>query len=84
MCPSQIYSINESTDFWRYYIGVNVLPADTKNKKPLVPWYEWQDKPIPEQLHNQWKEQDVFSQGIAMIQERFGTMNTENIYTLSL
>jgi hypothetical protein len=67
MCPSQIYSINESADFWRYDIGVNVLPADTKNKKPLVTWYEWQDKPIPEQLHNQWKEQGAFSQGIAII-----------------
>jgi Bifunctional DNA primase/polymerase, N-terminal len=67
MGTSQTYSMNESADFWRYDIGVNVLPADTKNKKPLVPWYEWQDKPIPEQLHNQWKEQGAFSQGIAII-----------------
>jgi hypothetical protein len=67
MCPSQVYSINESADFWRYDIGVNVLPADTKNKKPLVTWSEWQDKPITEELHNAWKEQGVFSQGIAII-----------------
>jgi hypothetical protein len=26
-------SINESADFWRYDIGVNVIPADTKNRK---------------------------------------------------
>jgi putative DNA primase/helicase len=43
------------------------LPADTKNKKPLVSWYEWQDKPIPEQLHSQWKEQGSFSEGIAIV-----------------
>ena len=64
---TQTYSINESADFWRYDIGVNVLPADTKNKKPLVSWSEWQDKPIPEQLHNLWKEQGAFSKGIAAI-----------------
>jgi hypothetical protein len=27
------------------------------NRKPLVTWSEWQDKPMPEQLHNAWKEQ---------------------------
>jgi hypothetical protein len=62
--------MNESADFWRYDIGVNVIPADTVNKKPLVSWYEWQDKPIPEQMHNQWKEQGVFLQGIAIIPGR--------------
>lgn len=67
MVTSKTYSINESADFWRYDIGVNVLPADTKNKKPLITWYEWQDKPIPEQLHNAWKDKGAFSQGIAII-----------------
>jgi hypothetical protein len=36
-----ISTINEYADFWRHDIGVNVLPADTKNKKPLVTWTEW-------------------------------------------
>ena len=67
MSTSQSYPINESADFWRYDIGVNVLPADTMNKKPLVSWSEWQDRPIPEQLHNTWKEQGAFSKGIAII-----------------
>lgn len=26
--------LNESADFWRYDIGVNVIPADTVNKRP--------------------------------------------------
>ena len=67
MCASPACSINESADFWRYDIGVNVIPADTKNKKPLELWSEWQKKAIPEQLHNTWKEQGFFSQGIALI-----------------
>jgi Bifunctional DNA primase/polymerase, N-terminal len=60
-------NFNGWADFWRCQIGVNVIPADTKNKKPLVAWSERQDKPIPEELHNQWKEQDAFSKGIAII-----------------
>jgi hypothetical protein len=67
MYPYQIYSINESPDSWRYDIGVNVLRADIKIKKPLVKWYEWQDKPIPEGLYNQWKEQNAFSKENAAI-----------------
>jgi hypothetical protein len=54
-------------DFWRYSIGVNVLPADSKTKRPVVTWLEWQNKPLPEEMHNQWKEKGAFSEGIAII-----------------
>jgi hypothetical protein len=54
-------------DFWRYNIGVNVIPSDTKNKKPVVPWFGWQSKAIPESLHRQWKTEGLFSDGIAVI-----------------
>ena len=33
--PEQTDCINAGADFWRYVIGVNVIPADTKNKRPL-------------------------------------------------
>jgi hypothetical protein len=57
-------SMNEWADFWRYQIGVNVLPA--RGKRPLIPWKEWQNKPIPEDMHNQWKKQGAYSKGIAV------------------
>ena len=60
-------SYNDAVDFWRYDIGVNVIPADTANKRPLVSWSEWQDKPIPEELFNQWKSNGEYSKGIAII-----------------
>jgi hypothetical protein len=61
--------LNTGADFWRYQIGVNVIPSNTREKKPLkgVNWDIWQDNPIPEEIHNQWKEQGSFSQGIAII-----------------
>jgi Bifunctional DNA primase/polymerase, N-terminal len=59
--------INEWADFWRYTIGVNVIPADTRKKVTYEKWPEWQDKPIPEELHNQWKTENKFSNGIAVV-----------------
>ena len=67
MDTSQTYPINEAADFWRYQIGVNVIPADTRSKTTYEKWREWQDKPIPMELHNQWKLEGNFLNGIAVI-----------------
>jgi P4 family phage/plasmid primase-like protien len=58
---------NRFADFWRYNIGVNVIPADTKLKRTYVPWGQWQDKPISEEIHNQWKSDNSFTNGIAVV-----------------
>ena len=41
------YFIIIGAEFWYRKIGVNVFPADTINKKPLVDWKQWQNKPLP-------------------------------------
>ena len=58
---------NGWADFWHYKIGVNVIPADTKNKKPIVEWAQYQDNPISEWQHEKWKSENAFSRGIAVI-----------------
>ena len=58
---------NGWADFWRNSIGVNVIPADTKNKKTRVDWGEYQENPIPTELHDEWKSQHEFSYGMAVI-----------------
>jgi hypothetical protein len=58
---------NGWADFWRYRIGVNVIPADTRNKVTYQRWSEWQSKAIPEEQHNKWKDENAFSKGIAII-----------------
>lgn len=60
-------SIEEWADFWRNEIGVNVIPANTKYKKPIVSWMEWQDKPIPIELHEEWKKNSMFKNGLAVV-----------------
>ena len=60
-------SINDWADFWRYDIGVNVIPADTRRKVTYESWAEWQDKPIPDELYGEWKSSGAFNKGIAVI-----------------
>jgi P4 family phage/plasmid primase-like protien len=60
-------TINDWADFWRYDIGINIIPADTKNKTTTIRWSEYQDKPIPEWQHEQWKKEGAFNRGIAII-----------------
>lgn len=74
MTTEQIFkTANDGADFWRYNIGVNVIPADTKSKikdptKTKYSWKQWQDKPIPEEIHEQWKKDGAFEKlGIAAI-----------------
>ena len=52
-------------DFWRYEIGVNVIPA--VNKKAIVEWKKYQDYPISQEQHNEWKEQGKFTKGLAVM-----------------
>jgi hypothetical protein len=58
---------NAWADFWYYEIGVNVIPAHTQKKKTFVEWKPWQLGPIPEELHDQWKRENKFADGMAII-----------------
>ena len=62
-----VESMNNGADFWYYEIGVNVIPADTQNKKPLYNWKEYQENPVSEETFEQWKRNDAFEKGIAII-----------------
>jgi hypothetical protein len=63
-------AINESADFWRYDTGLNVIPADTKNKTTNIQWSAYQLQPVPETLHEHWKQEGALNKGIAIIPGR--------------
>jgi putative DNA primase/helicase len=48
-------------------IGVNVIPAVGWTKKPIVKWTDWQSKPIPIELHEEWKSKCLFKNGMAIV-----------------
>lgn len=67
MPENKVRTTNEWADFWRYEIGMNVIPANTKYKKPIVNWTEWQSNPIPMEVHDKWKAENAFEAGMAII-----------------
>jgi hypothetical protein len=60
-------SPNDWADFWRNECGLNVIPADTKNKKIYERWSLWQKEGISKEQHQEWKERNAFDNGIAII-----------------
>ena len=44
-----------------------LIPANSINKIPKVKWTGWQDEPIPQELHEQWKKENMFQEGMAVI-----------------
>jgi hypothetical protein len=59
--------MNSSSDFWFYDIGINVIPANTKEKNTFESWTEWQNKPIPDEVHQSRKNNESYNNGIAII-----------------
>ena len=60
---------NKSADYWLYVIGVNVIPAKSKKKTTFITWKQsgYQDNPISEEQHNEWKRTNAFAEGMAVI-----------------
>ena len=59
--------LNDWSDFWFDGVGVNVIPANTKNKNISINWKEYQNKPIPKEIHESRKNAGYYSNGIAII-----------------
>jgi P4 family phage/plasmid primase-like protien len=51
-------------------IGVNVIPADTRNKTTNSCWKQYQNSPIPRWQHEQWIKDGAFATGMAVIPGR--------------
>jgi DNA replicative helicase MCM subunit Mcm2 (Cdc46/Mcm family) len=60
-------NINQWADYYYYQLGVNVIPADTKNKRTYEKWSQWQLNPLPENIFQEWKDNHRFDSGIAVI-----------------
>jgi Bifunctional DNA primase/polymerase, N-terminal len=58
---------NAWADYWRNVVGVNVIPAQTRAKKIFVEWKQWQNQPIPDEVHERWKSEGKFNDGMAII-----------------
>src|SRR4030095_10750082 len=64
---TDIDTMNKYADFWRN-IGFNVLPSD--GKVPIVQYKQFEDKAIPQELHDYWKKIGKFKEGITIMKGR--------------
>jgi P4 family phage/plasmid primase-like protien len=78
-------SANQWADFWYYQVGVNVIPAYNKTKTPKVEWKKdtrgnWQTEPIPENVFNDWKGENLFDEGLAIVTGKVFRGNSKGMW----
>lgn len=54
-------------DFVYYVLGVNIIPADTINKKPLIEWTRYQTEELTEGEYLENKKNGLYDKGIAIV-----------------
>jgi P4 family phage/plasmid primase-like protien len=77
-------SFNDWADYWFYEIGVNVIRANTRKKETYESWLQWQDKPIPVELHERRKKNGDYSNGIAIVTSRIWRGLNEGKYLIGI
>lgn len=60
-------TVSEWVRYWYDTIGVNVIPANSRIKKPLVEWKPYQTIPIPKEQIDAWLGAGTFNSGLALI-----------------
>jgi putative DNA primase/helicase len=63
---SNINSNNALADHWHYKIGTNIFPLDY-DKRTYEDWSKYQHEPIPDELHEEWKRTDRYTNGIILM-----------------
>jgi hypothetical protein len=76
--------MNEGADFWFYNIETNIIPANTKEKNTIETWSQWQDKSIPNDLHESRKEKGEYENGIAVMTGKILKGKNEGKYIIGI
>ena len=63
---SNINSNNEMADHWHYKIGINIFPLDN-GKRTYEDWSKYQDEPIHDEIHEDWKRTGRYAKGIILM-----------------
>src|SRR6476620_3771953 len=73
-------------DNWCYKTGVNIIPVDSQNKRPLMNWLERQNNPISFELYEQWKSDGLFDKGFGIITGRIhrGQYKDKNLICIDI
>lgn len=67
-------------DFWFYEVGVNLCPADTRNKRVSENWKVKQDSPMSSEQYEELKKTGSFIRGAAVITGKVWRGNNTGYY----
>ncbi len=59
--------MNKSADYWFYDIGVNVIPAITREKNTFITWSIARTNQYLQKIHEDRKKNGDYNNGIAII-----------------
>ena len=57
----------EELNQWYHTQGFNVIPIHFKSKQPLIPWKEWQEKEISQEIYERLKKKEFVNNNCAII-----------------
>jgi P4 family phage/plasmid primase-like protien len=75
---------NQSADYLYYDIGVNPIPADTKNKRINVSWGQHHNTSVSVELHTSRKEKGEYDNGLAVMTGRINKGKNEGKYLIGI
>jgi hypothetical protein len=58
--------INARADWWHYKNGAETYPAVSKDKASYEPRVEYNHKPVPDEIHEEWKKKGKYITGLAV------------------
>src|SRR5215203_2556809 len=65
--PSEIKTLNEGAKYWRNFIGVETLPAISKEKRPVGLWKYRQIDQASDKEFQDWLDNDKFNDGVCIL-----------------
>src|SRR5687767_10842655 len=73
--PSEIKTSNDGARYWRKFIGVETLPAISKEKKPhptlktgdKYSWEKYQKESATDKEFQSWLDNDKFKDGVCIL-----------------
>src|SRR5215207_4176134 len=66
--PTKIKTLNDGARYWREFIGVETLPAVSKEKRPDLPsWKKYQIESASDEEFQSWLDNDKFKNGVCIL-----------------
>jgi hypothetical protein len=65
--PSEIKTPNDGARYWREFIGLETLPAISREKKPPESWKKYQTEPASNEEFQNWLDNDRFKDGVCIL-----------------